>query len=209
MPPKDLAPNSEYIPTFEHQQWFDGISLVQAEPTTDDPGFNARMFDIQADLEGLAGVSQTNRQNLQTTHDNVQSLHQALESAVARLTAVEGRLAWLEDNCIVHVVTVSIVANDTGLFDAVLPVAPALVHVTWRGLHEEEGHAKAPSALISGPDKFTDGIVRVDPLLRYSVRQTNGEYSIKITVLGHPSVGLPIIVDVAVFAHARDVVPSP
>jgi hypothetical protein len=40
--------------TFQHADWIDGESVVQAETTTTEEGFNARFHKIEADLDGLA-----------------------------------------------------------------------------------------------------------------------------------------------------------
>lgn len=41
--------------TFEHRDWFDGQSVVQAQETPDEAGFNARFHQIETDLDRLGG----------------------------------------------------------------------------------------------------------------------------------------------------------
>ena len=44
---------SEFARTFAHVDWFDGESVVQAEETASEEGFNRRFHSIEADIDGL------------------------------------------------------------------------------------------------------------------------------------------------------------
>jgi hypothetical protein len=52
-PESDSACASDFARTFEHQDWIDGESIVQAEQTTVEEGFNVRFHRIEADLDAL------------------------------------------------------------------------------------------------------------------------------------------------------------
>ncbi|WP_462187024.1 hypothetical protein, partial [Frankia sp. CcWB2] len=40
--------------SFHHQDWFDGVSTVQAERNGAEEGFNLRFHRIESDLDGLS-----------------------------------------------------------------------------------------------------------------------------------------------------------
>jgi hypothetical protein len=52
-PAEDPACVSQFQRTFAHQDWVDGESVVQAETTPGEEGFNARFHKIETDLEAL------------------------------------------------------------------------------------------------------------------------------------------------------------
>jgi predicted flap endonuclease-1-like 5' DNA nuclease len=52
-PGADAACTSDFVRTFQHEDWVDGESVVQAEETTGELGFNRRFHEIEADLDAL------------------------------------------------------------------------------------------------------------------------------------------------------------
>ncbi len=52
-PGADAACKSTFGRTFQHQDWVDGESVVQAEETTGELGFNRRFHEIETDLDAL------------------------------------------------------------------------------------------------------------------------------------------------------------
>ncbi len=52
-PPADPHCVSAFVKSFAHQDWVDGESVVQAEQTTGEEGFNVRFHRIEGDLAGL------------------------------------------------------------------------------------------------------------------------------------------------------------
>ena len=53
-PAEDANCVATFARTFQHQDWVDGESVVQAERTTGEEGFNARFHHIESDLDSLA-----------------------------------------------------------------------------------------------------------------------------------------------------------
>jgi hypothetical protein len=53
-PAVDPACVATFARTFHHADWVDGESVVQAEATTGEEGFNRRFHEIENDLDGLA-----------------------------------------------------------------------------------------------------------------------------------------------------------
>jgi hypothetical protein len=45
--------STNFVPTFHHEDWIDGESVVQAEQTTFEDGFNIRFHQIESDIETL------------------------------------------------------------------------------------------------------------------------------------------------------------
>jgi len=50
-PEADTACGSKFTRIFEHQDWVDGESIVQAEKTSAERGFNERFHDIETDID--------------------------------------------------------------------------------------------------------------------------------------------------------------
>ena len=53
-PGVDPACTSAFAGRFDHEHWIDGQSVVQAEETTTEQGFNTRFDNIKADIAGLS-----------------------------------------------------------------------------------------------------------------------------------------------------------
>src|SRR4051794_28328141 len=54
-PASDPTWVAKFVRSFIHQDWVDGESVVQAQQTTGEDGFNARFHQIENDLDGVRG----------------------------------------------------------------------------------------------------------------------------------------------------------
>lgn len=79
-PAIDPACVAAFIRTFQHADWVDGESTVQAEQTTGEEGFNARFHKIEADLDAVGqdaakalACLAAMRQNLRTLLDEIRA----------------------------------------------------------------------------------------------------------------------------------------
>ena len=53
VPPSDPNAQSKFTRGFAHKDWVDGQDTVQAERTDNEQGFNARLHQIERDLDAL------------------------------------------------------------------------------------------------------------------------------------------------------------
>jgi len=78
--------------TFEHRDWYDGQSVVQAEETPDEAGFNLRFHQIEADLDSLGGDVATLVTCLAAMRSSLRKLLDEIRAELNRLNAdVHGR----------------------------------------------------------------------------------------------------------------------
>lgn len=86
-PAADPTCVSSFTKTFAHQDWVDGKSVVQAEQTTGEEGFNLRFHRIEADLAGLGQEVAHAFTCLATMRREIRSLLDELRAEVNRLNS--------------------------------------------------------------------------------------------------------------------------
>ncbi len=86
-PAEDPACASSFARTFEHEDWIDGESVVQAETTASELGFNARFHRIERDIDTLG---QELARAFACIGEIREGLHDALEEIKAELNRVNG-----------------------------------------------------------------------------------------------------------------------
>ena len=73
--------------TFEHRDWFDGQSVVQAQETPDEAGFNTRFHQIETDLDRLGGDVATVVTCLASMRASLRQLLDEIRAELNRLNA--------------------------------------------------------------------------------------------------------------------------
>jgi hypothetical protein len=89
----DPAAVAQFVRSFVHEDWEDGVSMVQASETPGELGFNTRFHRIEADLDALGRDVANSFVSLSALR---QQVHDALDEARAelnRLNADVGRLS--------------------------------------------------------------------------------------------------------------------
>lgn len=93
LPTSTAAPCAPtFTRTFEHQDWVDGESTVQAGESADDKGFNWRFHAIAADLDALHTDTQNLFQCLSTLRAQLVA---ALQDVAAELNRIDAEIAGL------------------------------------------------------------------------------------------------------------------
>ncbi|GAA4878684.1 hypothetical protein [Actinomycetospora straminea] len=78
---------ASFARTFEHADWIDGESIVQAESTAADEGFNSRFHKIIGDLDALAADARRGLECTAAVRTSLFALLAEIEAELSRLGA--------------------------------------------------------------------------------------------------------------------------
>jgi hypothetical protein len=86
-PAVDPACIASFVRTFLHTDWVDGESVVQAEQTTGEEGFNARFHKIEADLDAIGRDAAKALACLASMRQNLRALLDEIRAELNRINS--------------------------------------------------------------------------------------------------------------------------
>jgi hypothetical protein len=124
--PDSAALSSTVSRTFEHNDWFDGQSPVQAGETASEEGFNKRFHAIEADLDALAAEVQRAFSEMAALRRQLASMFDDIRAEINRL---DGQLVDTTVHPLPHDFTVPGILNPVDPrvfsgFDPTVPIGP-------------------------------------------------------------------------------------
>ncbi len=143
----DAACTPTFARTFEHEHWIDGESVVQAEATPGEDGFNARFDNIKVDIDNLHA-------DIRTTFDCLAEMRLALRALLDEIRTEINRLnADIFECCQAggSVLTTPVPPTFAGLLEQNQFIGTAVVN------EKQVGMWKTPQGVMMLPQTFAPG----------------------------------------------------